>query len=60
VYRIEEPNDGEKMRKVARKERRKGKATKEKRKENEMQKCLFAHHERLLFEQKQEKRVNQK
>lgn len=40
--------------------RRKGKATKEKRKEIEMQKCLFAHHERLLFEQKQEKRVNQK
>lgn len=55
MYQIEEQNDGEKMRKIVRKESRKGKATKEKRKENEMQKFLFAHDEHLLFEQKQEK-----
>lgn len=60
MYQIEEQNNGEKMEKIARKERREEKATKEMRKEIEKQKCLFAHHECLLFEQKQEKRVNHK
>lgn len=44
----------------ARKEKRKEKATKETRKEIEMQKYLLAHHECLLSEQKREKRVNHK